>query len=104
MQSVNMNDTPFEGRTSAPPWEGPRPTLECKRCGSSLAGQREAVEKITTRGVCFVREVFRCRCGRGRWIERQEVAKGWDNGRGDNRTLRRQQGPGARMSRAGRTR
>jgi len=71
---INLNDTPFDGRTSAIPWEGPRPSLGCKRCGSSLAGRREAVEKITTRGVCLVRETFACRCGRRRWIERQEAA------------------------------
>jgi hypothetical protein len=74
MPSINLDDSPFEGRTSANPWEGPRPTLDCKRCGSSLAGRREAVEKVTTRGIVLVREVFPCRCGRGRWVERQEVA------------------------------
>jgi hypothetical protein len=74
MPRIDMNDTPFAGKTSAVAWEGPRPTLECKHCGSSLAGRRAAVEKITTRGVCFVREVFKCRCGRGRWIERQGAA------------------------------
>jgi hypothetical protein len=74
--TIDLHDTPFEGRTSALPWEGPRPTLECKRCGSSLAGRREAVATATTRGVCLVRETFRCKCGRGRWVERQEVAKG----------------------------
>jgi hypothetical protein len=66
-----LDDLPFEGRTSAVPWTGPLPPLECKRCGSNLAGRREAVEQITTRGVCLVREIFRCRCGRGRWVERQ---------------------------------
>ena len=74
MPGIAWQDTPFEGSTSALPWEGPRPSLECKRCGSSLAGRREAVLKTTTRGVCFVREVFRCKCGRGRWFDRQEAA------------------------------
>ena len=68
-----LDDLPFEGRTSAVPWTGPQDTLECKQCGSSLTGRREAV-KVTTRGVCLVREIFRCRCGRGRWVERQERA------------------------------
>ena len=76
MRRIDLQDTPYEGRISALPWEGPRPTLECKRCGSSLAGRREAVLKTTIRGACFVREVFRCRCGRGRRIDRQEVATG----------------------------
>jgi hypothetical protein len=70
-----LNGGEFYGKTSALPWEGPRPTLECKRCGSSLAGRREAVKKTTTRGVCFVREVFACRCGRRRWVERQEAGR-----------------------------
>jgi hypothetical protein len=69
-----LDGSEFAGRTSAVPWTGPLDSLECKRCGSSLAGRREAVQKITTRGVCLVREIFRCRCGRGRWIERQEAA------------------------------
>jgi hypothetical protein len=76
MPSIQLNDTPYQGRTSANPWEGPRPTLDCKHCGSSLAGRREAVQQLTTtRGICFIREVFRCRCGRGRWIERQEAGR-----------------------------
>lgn len=70
---IDLHDTPFEGRTSAVPWTGPQVSLDCTRCGSSLAGRREAVAKVTTRGVCLVREIFRCRCGRGRWVERQEV-------------------------------
>ena len=77
MPRVALQDTPYEGRTSALPWEGPRSTLECRHCGSSLAGRREAVKQMTTtRGIAFMREVFRCRCGRGRWVERQEVAPG----------------------------
>ena len=74
MPTIKLDDSPYEGGTSSPPWRRPHDPLECKRCGSSLAGRREAVLKTTTRGVCFVREVFRCRCGRGRWVERQEVA------------------------------
>ena len=45
-----LDDTPFEGRTSAIPCTGPVPSLECKWCGSSLAGPRKAVAKVTTRG------------------------------------------------------
>jgi len=64
----------FYGKTSAAAWGGPAPPLECSRCGSSLAGRREAVKRTTTRGVCLVVESFKCRCGRGRRVERQEVA------------------------------
>ncbi len=75
MRSVNLNDNPYRGTTSSPPWQGPLPSLDCTRCGSSLAGRREAVRHQTTRGVCLVVEMFRCRCGRGRRI-RREVAAG----------------------------
>jgi hypothetical protein len=71
---INLDDSPFGGRTSAVPWEGPRPSLECKRCGSSLVGRREAVKRQTTRGIQLVVETFRCRCGRGRRIQRQGAA------------------------------
>ena len=64
MAGIAWQHSPYEGRTSAPPWQWPYHPLDCRGCGSSLAGRREAVEKVTTRGVCFVREVFRCRCGR----------------------------------------
>lgn len=74
MARIAMDDTPFEGRTSAVPWSGPQPSLECTSCGSSLNGRREAVERQTTRGIRLVVETFRCRCGRGRRIERQEAA------------------------------
>ena len=75
MRSVNLHDSPFDGRTSSPPWGGPRYATECTRCGSSLAGRREAVRRGTTKGIRYVVETFRCRCGRGRQIKR-EVAAG----------------------------
>jgi hypothetical protein len=74
MREVAIDSTDFQGRTSPRPWRLPTDTLECARCGSSLAGRREAVKRTTTRGICMVVETFRCRCGRGRRIERQEVA------------------------------
>ena len=74
MPTISMDDSPYSGRTAAVPWRRPHEELSCRRCGTRLAGHREAVEQVTTRGVCFVREVFRCRCGRNRWVERQERA------------------------------
>ena len=74
--TITTDGTEYLGATSRPPWRPPHDPLTCRGCGSSLAGRRKAVQKVTTRGVCLVREVFRCRCGRGRWIERQEVAPG----------------------------
>jgi hypothetical protein len=76
MPTIRLDGSEYLGRTSSPLWRGPQDSLECRRCGSSLTGRREAVQKVTTRGVCLVREVFRCKCGRGRWIERQEVSTG----------------------------
>ena len=61
----------YRGKTSSPPWRLPHDTLDCRVCGSSLVGRREAVRRRTTRGVAVVVEVFRCRCGRGRHIKRE---------------------------------
>ena len=70
-----IGGTEFLGRTSAPPWRQPHDTLDCRGCGSSLAGRREKVWRTTTRGVCVVVEVFRCRCGKGRHIKREVAAR-----------------------------
>ena len=74
MAAIALQDMPFEGRTSAVPWEGPRPSLECKRCGSTLAGRREALRRDSTKGIATVVEIFRCRCGRGRHVKREVPA------------------------------
>ena len=74
MGGINLNDTPYGGRTAAAQWNPVLHSSECSRCGSALRGRREAVERITTTGVCLVRETFRCRCGRGHHVERQERA------------------------------
>lgn len=73
MPRIDVNSNPFGGRISAVPWQRQYDSLDCRRCGSSLVGRREAVERTTTRGIRLVVETFRCRCGRGRRIERQEV-------------------------------
>jgi len=74
MPRIALEDTPYEGRTSALPWGVELPTLECHHCGSSLAGRREAVRRQTTQGIRYVVEVFRCRCGRGRHVKREAAA------------------------------
>jgi hypothetical protein len=76
MPTITQDVSQFLGRTSAPPWRRPHDPLECKRCGSSLAGRREAVGRDTTRGIRFVTEVFRCRCGRGRHVKREVAVSG----------------------------
>jgi hypothetical protein len=74
MQSITIDSTDYCGRTSTPPWRRPYDPLACRGCGSSLVGRREAVRQQTTRGLCFVVDVFRCRCGRGRHIKREVAA------------------------------
>ena len=75
MPEITLDSTPFQGRTSSLPWRLPHDPLECRRCGSSLAGRRQAVRNTTRRGTTYLVEVFRCRCGRGRHV-RREVATG----------------------------
>ena len=72
---VDINDNPYFGNTSSAPWSAAAPALECSRCGSSLAGRREAVRHQTTRGVYLVVETFRCRCGRGRRVKREVASR-----------------------------
>jgi hypothetical protein len=69
--TIVTDGTEYLGRTSSPPWRRPHDLLACKGCGSSLAGRREAVRRDTTKGIRFVTEVFRCRCGRGRHVKRE---------------------------------
>lgn len=75
MAGIAWQHSPFEGRTSRPPWRSPHDTLDCRGCGSSLVGRREAVRHQTTRGIRYVVETFRCRCGRGRQIKREVAAR-----------------------------
>jgi hypothetical protein len=75
MPTIAFDRSDYLGRTRARPWQPPHDPLTCRGCGSSLAGRREAVRRDTTRGIRFVTEIFRCRCGRGRRVKR-EVAAG----------------------------
>ncbi len=72
MTRVTLQDSPYYGTTSAPPWGGPRHQTECRRCGSSLAGRSEQVRRETTRGIRYVVETFRCGCGAGHRVKREE--------------------------------
>ena len=74
MAGIAWQDNPYSGRTSTPPWRRPHDPLACRRCGSSLTGQREAARRSTTRGMAVVVDVFRCRCGRGRHVKREVAA------------------------------
>jgi hypothetical protein len=74
VRSICLNDTAYRGRVSPPAWTCEPPSLNCQRCGSSLAGRREASRQQTTQGIRYVVEVFRCRCGRGRHLKREAAA------------------------------
>jgi hypothetical protein len=71
MDAITTEGSAYHGQTSSRPWRLPHDTLDCKRCGSSLHGRREAVRGDTTKGIRFVTEIFRCRCGRGRHVKRE---------------------------------
>ena len=71
MPTIAFDGSEYRGRTAAVPWQRPHDSLDCRICGSSLAGRREAIRSDTTRGIRFVTEIFRCRCGRGRHVKRE---------------------------------
>ena len=54
MPTFDLKDTAYEGRIAGRPWSGPRPSLECTRCGSSRtpAGSSAApsTRTVTPRG------------------------------------------------------
>ena len=71
MPTITFDGSDYRGRTAAVPWRLPHDTLSCRGCGSSLVGRRESVRRDTTQRIRSVTEIFRCRCGRGRRIERE---------------------------------
>jgi hypothetical protein len=74
MSRIQLDATPFGGRTSPPPWRLPQERLECSSCGSSLAGRRQTVRTATIAGTTFEVDGYRCRCGRGRHVRREVAA------------------------------
>ena len=66
MRTFQMDDTPFDGRTSRMPTPLERKPLDCRHCGSSLAGRREGRRFETVAGSYYQVDVYRCACGRGR--------------------------------------
>jgi hypothetical protein len=74
MPTIKFDGSDYLGRTAAVPWRLPHDPLECRGCGSSLVGRREAVRRDTTKGIRLITEIFRCRCGRGRHVKREVSA------------------------------
>jgi hypothetical protein len=62
---IDWRDSPFYGRTSRPAAPSTREQLECRACGSSLAGRLEGTR---TWGGKLVR-VYLCGCKRRRRLE-----------------------------------
>ena len=69
--SVDLDSTPYRGRTSRPSTVAPATEPACTGCGSPLTGRLEAVR----RGKGFELHIWRCRCGRRRRL-RRAVAPG----------------------------
>ena len=74
---IEMDSTPFEGRTSARAWRRGGGRLTCKRCGSSLAGRFERRVWRTIASVRYEIDVFRCPCSGG---SRREVRRPVEEG------------------------
>jgi len=69
MTSIGVKDSPYHGSISRP-WTDASIDVDCRSCGSSLTGRREAVRWSRIKGVEFEVEVYRCGCGRGRHVRR----------------------------------
>jgi hypothetical protein len=65
MASIDLHDSPFYGRTSRPAAPLTREQLECRACGSQLAGRLEGTR---TWGGRLVR-VYVCGCKTRRHVE-----------------------------------
>ena len=74
MPTITFDGCEYLGRTAAVPWQRPHDPLACKVCGSSLHGRREVVRRDTSKGIRYMTEIFRCRCGRGRHVKREVAA------------------------------
>jgi hypothetical protein len=70
MSSIDLDQGGFYGRVSRPAAPASRGSLECRHCGSSLAGRRQELRQTTIGGVAHIVEVFRCPCGHGRHVRR----------------------------------
>jgi hypothetical protein len=69
MRRIDLDDSPFEGRTSTPPTNRSEPS-ECRHCGSQLAGRYKGVRFIGG----TAQRVWACRCGHDRRIPMEVAA------------------------------
>jgi hypothetical protein len=76
MYSISMDDTPFLGTSRSFTHQvGLRRPVACSSCGSSLTGRFERRRTVTIAGIRTTVDVFRCRCGRGRWVRPEAVSR-----------------------------
>jgi hypothetical protein len=70
MPSVDVHSTAYLGRTSRP--AAPIAAIEpgCTRCGSSLVGRLERVQREQS----FTLWIWKCSCGRRRRLRREGVS------------------------------
>ena len=73
MPTIDLDSTDYFGTTSRP---GTNVSIDhsCRRCGTSLAGRFERIRWATIEGNRCLVDVYRCRCGAGRWVRRPAEA------------------------------
>jgi hypothetical protein len=69
MPTINLDDSPFAGRTSTPPTNRAEPS-DCRHCGSQLGGRYVGIRFMGRRAV----RVWACPCGHERWLEVEAAA------------------------------
>jgi hypothetical protein len=70
MRTINLDDSPFEGRTSTPPTNREAGPRECRHCGSQLGGRYVGVRFIGG----AAKRVWACPCGHERWLDVEAAA------------------------------
>jgi hypothetical protein len=73
MSRIELDATPFAGRTSRPA-TSVATNPNCKSCGSQLCGRRRDVRVTRRSGVVVKLELYVCGCGRGRHVRREVAA------------------------------
>jgi hypothetical protein len=69
MPTINLDDSPFEGRTSTPPTNRAE-SSDCRHCGSQLARRYIGVRFIGG----AAKRVWACPCGHERWCDVEAAA------------------------------
>jgi hypothetical protein len=70
MRSIDLQDSPFAGRTSRPATNREAEPRECRYCGSQLAGRYVGVRFFGGKA----KRVWTCGCGHDRWLDVRAAA------------------------------